>query len=252
MYHSTDVLVDMAKVMKFKTDETECSFDYDINENSDIDTKSILTGKIDRIDICDIDGKTYINVIDYKTGLKEKKLDLKEVESGINIQLTLYIDYCLNKKYRNEKSNPIFAGSFYFWVGEGRPREDNFNKTDNNAKEFGKKLSEEIGYSGVSSANDSVIEAVYDSPIISKNSRGNISSINLKNGYKLDGKYIDEVELNDLIEKMHLKVNETIDNIRNGVITARPYKSTMCNNCPYSSICRKEQLIVDEGGDSDI
>ena len=252
MHHSTDVLVDMAKVMKFKTDETECSFDYDINENSDIDTKSILTGKIDRIDICDIDGKTYINVIDYKTGLKEKKLDLKEVESGINIQLTLYIDYCLNKKYRNEKSNPIFAGSFYFWVGEGRPREDNFNKTDNNAKEFGKKLSEEIGYSGVSSANDSVIEAVYDSPIISKNSRGNISSINLKNGYKLDGKYIDEVELNDLIEKMHLKVNETIDNIRNGVITARPYKSTMCNNCPYSSICKKEQLIVDEGGDSDI
>ena len=252
MHKTTDVLVDMAKAMKFKTDETEFKFDYDINENSDSENKSVLTGKIDRIDVCDIDGKTYVNVVDYKTGKKEKTLDLKEVEAGTNIQLTLYIDYCLNKKYKKGDSAPIFAGSFYFWVGEGRPREEDFNKDASAANEFSKKLLSEIGYSGVSSANDEVIETVYDSPVISRNSRGNINAINLKNGYKLDGKYIDDNELNLLIEKMHLKVNETIDNIKNGVITAKPYKSNTCNNCPYSNICRKEQLIVDEGSDSEV
>lgn len=252
MHKTTDVLVDMAKAMKFETDETEYKFDYDINENSDKENKSILTGKIDRIDVCDIDGKTYVNVIDYKTGKREKTLDLKDVEAGTNIQLTLYIDYCLNKKYKKGDSTPIFAGSFYFWVGEGRPREEEFNKDTNAIKEINKELSSEIGYSGVSSAEDEVIETVYDSPIISRNSRGNINAINLKNGYKLDGKYIDEDELNLLIEKMRLKVNETIDNIKNGVITAKPYKSNICNNCPYSNICRKEQLKVDEGSDSDI
>ena len=113
-------------------------------------------------------------------------------------------------------------------------------------------MSSGIGYNGVSNDNDEVINAIYDNPIISKNSRGNINAINLKNGYKLAGKYIDEDELKILIEKMHLKVNETIDNIKNGVITARPIKGNMCNNCPYINICRKEQLIVDEGSDSDI
>ena len=34
MHHSTDILVDMAKAMKFKTDETEYKFEYDINSIS--------------------------------------------------------------------------------------------------------------------------------------------------------------------------------------------------------------------------
>lgn len=252
MHHTTDVLIDMAWAMKFKTDETEYQFEFDINENDGSKDKSVLTGKIDRIDVCDIDGKTYVNVIDYKSGKKEKVLDFKDVEAGTNIQLTLYIDYCLNKKYKKGEDAPIFAGSFYFWVGEGRPREEEFNGNKNSLEEYKKKLSEEIGYNGVSNSNDEVIEAVYDSPTIVKNSRGKINAINLKNGYKLDGEYMDEETLNSYIEKMHLKVNETIDNIKNGVITAKPYKGTICNYCPYSNICRKEQLLVEEGSDSDV
>ena len=252
MHHSTDILVDMAKAMKFKTDETEYKFEYDINENSESNDKSVLVGKIDRIDVCDINGKTYVNVIDYKSSRKEKTLDLKDLESGTNIQLTLYIDYCLNKKYKNENASPIFAGSFYFWVGEGKLREEDYNREKDSVDEFKNKLSSEIGYNGLSSSEDEVIEAVYDNPSISKNSKGKIKAINLKNGYKLAGKYIDETELNSYIEKMHSKVNETIDNIKNGVVTAKPYKGTICNNCPYSNICRKEQLLVDEGSDSEV
>ena len=252
MHHSTDVLVDMAKAMKFKTDATEYKFEYDINENSEFENKSILVGKIDRIDVCDIDGKTYVNVIDYKSGKREKTLDFKDLEAGTNIQLTLYIDYCLNKKYKKGKDAPIFAGSFYFWVGEGKIREEDFNKDNNSRDDLQKKISSEIGYNGMSNSDEEVIEAIYDSPTIVKNSKGNVNSINLKNGYKLDGKYIDEEKLNSYIEKMHLKVNESIYNIKNGVITAKPYKGNICNNCPYSNICRKEQLLVEEGSDSEV
>ena len=252
MHYSTDILVNMATAMKFKSDATENVFEYDINENTESADKLILRGKIDRIDICDIDGKTYINVIDYKSGRKEKALDLKDVEAGTNIQLTLYIDYCLNKKYKKGENKPIFSGSFYFWVGEGRPRQDDYTGGKEADDELSKKLTSQIGYSGVSNSDDKVIETVYDSPIIEKNSRGNISSIKLSNGYKLDGKYIDENELDDLIGKMHKKVNETIDDIKNGVITAKPHNGNVCKNCPYSNICRKEQLIVDEDDKSEV
>ena len=252
MHHSTEILVDMARAMKFETSETEFKFEYDINENGDLKDKSVLVGKIDRIDVCDIGGKTYVNVIDYKSGKSEKTLDLKDLEAGTNIQLTLYIDYCLNKKYKNESNAPIFAGSFNFWVGEGKLREDDYNEGNNSLDEFKKKLSSEIGYNGMLNSNDEVIEAVYDNPTIAKNSRGNINSVNLKNGYKLDGKYIDEDKLNSYIEKMHIKVNDSIDKIKNGVITAKPYKNTICKKCPYSNICRKEQLLVEEGGDSEV
>lgn len=252
MHHTTDILVDMAKAMKFETKETESKFEYNINESADSKDKVVLTGKIDRIDVCDIDGKTYVNVIDYKSGKKEKTLDLKDVEAGTNIQLTLYIDYCLNKKYKKGNDAAIFAGSFYFWVGEGRPRIEDFNSRKSSIDDMKNRLSSENGFSGVSSSDDNIIAAVYDNPVVSKNSRGSISSINLKNGYKIDGKYIDANELNSYIEKMHIKVNETIENIKSGVITAKPYKSNMCNNCPYSNICRKEQLLVDEGSDSEV
>ncbi len=49
-----------------------------------------LHGKIDRVDIYKSeDGKTYIRVIDYKTG--NKKFSVKRVETGRDVQLPLYL-----------------------------------------------------------------------------------------------------------------------------------------------------------------
>ncbi len=46
-------------------------------------------GKIDRIDLCALDGKTYVRIIDYKTGQKE--FELSQMLSGMNLQMMLYL-----------------------------------------------------------------------------------------------------------------------------------------------------------------
>lgn len=48
-----------------------------------------LTGKIDRIDICENDGHRYMRVVDYKTG--EHTFSAEDVETGSDIQLVLYL-----------------------------------------------------------------------------------------------------------------------------------------------------------------
>ncbi|MBQ7294621.1 MAG: PD-(D/E)XK nuclease family protein [Clostridia bacterium] len=48
-----------------------------------------LIGKIDRVDKMDLDGKRYIRIVDYKTGIKE--FNLSDVFYGINMQMLLYL-----------------------------------------------------------------------------------------------------------------------------------------------------------------
>ena len=52
-------------------------------------TRISVTGKIDRVDTFTQDGKTYLRVLDYKTGGKEFKLG--EVVEGINLQMFIYL-----------------------------------------------------------------------------------------------------------------------------------------------------------------
>ncbi len=48
-----------------------------------------LSGKIDRIDLYPCDGTVYVRVVDYKSG--EHKFELRDVSSGLDIQLILYL-----------------------------------------------------------------------------------------------------------------------------------------------------------------
>ncbi len=52
-------------------------------------TSVSFNGKIDRLDVCRSGGKTYVRVVDYKTG--DKKFDLEAVKRGIDLQLLIYL-----------------------------------------------------------------------------------------------------------------------------------------------------------------
>ncbi|MCH2115029.1 MAG: exodeoxyribonuclease V subunit gamma [Pirellulales bacterium] len=49
-----------------------------------------LTAQIDRIDVGRVGGVTGLNIIDYKSGAREVKMDLNKVRSGHQLQLPLY------------------------------------------------------------------------------------------------------------------------------------------------------------------
>jgi ATP-dependent helicase/DNAse subunit B len=52
-------------------------------------SRVLLTGKVDRIDFFEKDGKTVFRIVDYKSGKHE--FSLKDVKTGMEIQLVLYL-----------------------------------------------------------------------------------------------------------------------------------------------------------------
>lgn len=69
-----------------------------------------IIGQIDRIDMMQREGKTYIRVMDYKTG--SKKFSLQDVYCGLNTQMLFYLfSVCEDPKWKEK--NPIAAGVLY-------------------------------------------------------------------------------------------------------------------------------------------
>ncbi len=78
-----------------------------------------LGGTVDRIDAFESDGKTYLRIIDYKTGNKE--FDLSKFSSGEDIQLPAYLFTVAsekNKEIFSPNSELIPASALYLSAGE--------------------------------------------------------------------------------------------------------------------------------------
>lgn len=104
---SVTVMAEQIGKGEFEVFKTEFDFgNYKTGEavmlNLQDDEKVYLQGRIDRIDTLDLDGQTYIRIIDYKTGAK--KFDLNELYYGLQMQLLVYLDAIIkNSKYILEK-----------------------------------------------------------------------------------------------------------------------------------------------------
>lgn len=64
-----------------------------------------VTGKIDRVDVLRQNGKTYLSIVDYKTG--SKSFNLEEVYCGLNMQMLIYMHTLLqNGQSRYPNAQP--------------------------------------------------------------------------------------------------------------------------------------------------
>lgn len=81
----------------------------------DFHPTAYLGGNVDRIDTCHIDGKTYVRIIDYKTG--KVSFNEERVKSGEDIQLPAYLfTVCSEQnsgKISNGTGNIVAAGAQY-------------------------------------------------------------------------------------------------------------------------------------------
>ena len=245
IHKSADVLIALSKASNAKTDGVEEEFEFSIGDDGK--EKILVNGKVDRIDVYSKDDKIYVNVVDYKSGLKEKKLDLKELKDGVNIQLTLYIDYCLNQRqYKNinigANSKPIFTGTFYFWIADTFCRNEDLISD----KDFEIAQKSVYGYNGLVNSNEEDLDNVFSGIIKEKNSKNKILNIKTTDGYKVAGTFISPNELDGYIVGMHNVAIKSIKDIKKGVITAKPNVNTLCRYCDYKDICHKEQLNISE------
>lgn len=112
------VVADMAAELA-KSDFKPLDFELDFSSASSLPPVElgqgrqglILTGVADRVDGWLHDGKLYIRVVDYKTGIK--KFSLSDVWYGMGLQMLLYL-FALNRAGRSRYGNEIVpAGVMY-------------------------------------------------------------------------------------------------------------------------------------------
>lgn len=206
-------------------------------------------GKVDKIESKNEGDKTYINIIDYKSGKNKKTIDEDEINKGISIQLLLYLDYCINESGDNAKKSVIPCGAFYLWVDDTVKRIKKINDANNVRKN---KLNS-LSYDGLVNNKVECVKKIKNTLVEATDSKNVAYKEEDDTGFVISGvkfSYDDQDKLNtdldELIKNVRAGIETSIDNIKAGDIKADPYDKANCKYCPYADICRRERFFIDE------
>lgn len=211
------------------------SFEYNLIKNNtsilqlDIEggIKVSISGKIDRVDVFEKEGKKYIRIIDYKTGKKE--LSFEDIYNGLDLQMILYLSALVDGD--DEYKNSIPAGILYM---PARFLEASLNR---NTGEDEIKLTAKIEAEKQSFfRRNGILVDILES----YNAMGNElvkKFIKLKRD---NSNLMPPKDFEKLSEFAKQKIKEIAEKIINGNIDAIPTGTDNflpCDNCDYWSVC---------------
>ena len=242
---SVSVIAEQIGQGEFEVFKTEFNFGnrntgeaivLELEENEQI----YLQGRIDRIDTLDLDGQTYIRIVDYKTGAK--KFDLNELYYGLQMQLLVYLDALIkNSKYILEKQ--VRPGAvLYFKIDDPIIK----SKKEMTTEEVEREVLENLKMKGLVLKDARVVRAM------DKDIDG--YSLVIPAAFKKDGDFkanssvVTEEEFDLLREYVNDKMIFLCEDMLSGEIKIEPIKHsnrTQCEYCDFSSICQFDTGIKD-------
>lgn len=205
----------------------------EIYVNKDKNIKVTFKGVIDKVLYKEEDNKTYLVVIDYKTGSSDA-IDLKNMEYGLNLQLPIYLYLSSKMELKNIK-----VVGFYLQKLFNMP---SINGTNDYDEERAKTLKLE-GYS----INEENILSKFDNNYSNSNI---IKSMKVTpKGFSSNSKVLSEEEINTMIDNTDKIIDTAIKDILEGDFSINPKvingKSVSCDRCEYKEICyQRENDIV--------
>lgn len=230
---------------EFEVFKTEFNFgSYSTGEaitlNLPSNEKIYLQGRIDRIDTLDLDGDTYVRIIDYKTGAK--KFDLNELYYGLQMQLLVYLDALIkNSKYiLNKQAKP--GAVLYFKIDDPIIK----GKKEMTTEEVEIEVLDALKMKGLVLKDARVVRAM------DKDIEG--YSLVIPAAFKKDGNFksnsdvITEEEFKMLRDYVNKKMVELCEDMLSGNIKIEPTKhsnKTHCEYCDFASICQFDTNIKD-------
>lgn len=224
-------------------------FELEISDGGDVKPMELYTednrrikvvGKIDRVDVFKKDGKSYLRVVDYKTGNKEFKLD--EVYNGINTQMLLYL-FTLTGAEKPRYENPVPAGVLYL-LSDPSPKTYNRDKIKDDLPVY-KVDGIVLQDTETLKAMDSAATGLFVPLTFTANGTPRKAANNLASLEKLG-------RIQARIQKL---VRQMATQLCRGKIEAAPlvhHGAIKCDFCDYRTVCRREdgenerQLIVPE------
>lgn len=194
------------------------------------DRNLTLYGKIDRYDLCEINGESYVKIIDYKSGTRD--FDLERLYYGLTMQLAVYMTAAM-KKF---KAKP--AAMFYYHIDD--PIVDKCDRPE-------LEIRKELRLKGlVNKTTDVICKLDHDFFDAAGGLAAGVKSLSIpvetdKEGQlKKSSKVAEEKRFLLLSEFVHQKLSQEGERILAGDVAISPYrldKNTACEYCSYRSVC---------------
>ncbi len=230
LLNSTDALIRQIRAGSFLPADYERAFrlQYD---------NLILNGRIDRCDLYQDDEKTWIRVIDYKSGNTDFKLT--EFYYGLSLQLVLYLE-AVTKRFAELGKTILPGGMFYYHLDD--PVIDLAELNQDQSKEDA--LFAAYQLKGMVNAS----EQVYRNMDYSFDKKSMVIPVSLKKDGELAkaSKVTDEEGFLLLRKHAMEQCKQTGTRILSGEIAPVPYElndTDGCKYCKYHEICGFDQRI---------
>ncbi|MDE5768131.1 MAG: PD-(D/E)XK nuclease family protein [Oscillospiraceae bacterium] len=194
------------------------------------DGKALCHGKIDRVDICEIDQEKLLRVIDYKTS--EKHFRPERLAEGLDLQMLIYL-FALEETQEYGKIHPTAV----LYMPSGQPKEINYLKRED-AKSAGKEIlnayyrMKGIVLEQALAYTEPELAAVQTS--VMESNKNQVFSVNMK-------------QMQNLRKHVYQKISEMTEKVYAGAFPPEPnvyiYESepeiTPCKYCPCADLCGK-------------
>ncbi len=212
------------------------AFELDLSDNDKINplrlrlsdgTDVSIDGKIDRVDFMKKGEKTYVRVIDYKTGHKD--FYLSDILYGLNLQMLLYLEVlCYNLSEKHKKAIP--AGVLYYPAVSTVLNLDRFESFEKLKNEKLKKLR----MKGLILNDNAVIFGM------EPDAKGIYIPVKLENNKpKNYNSLLDLVQMEEIMAYINKLIVFMVNNLHSGNIAAEPAKGAYdaCEFCEYKTVC---------------
>ena len=192
-----------------------------------------ISGKVDRVDVFNDEGKAYLRVVDYKTGGKDFKLG--DVFSGLNMQMLIYL-MCLWDNGKEKYGNTVPAGIMYVPAnnsGDRLPRHATKEEVESQKLKNGRMNGMILNDEKIVDAMEEGCEGRFINAFIDK--KGELQGTLLSyEGFRLLHEKIDSM-LEEMGASLHLGEIEALP-----AVGSSSYKNT-CEYCDYKDVCRRTE-----------
>lgn len=192
-----------------------------------------LRGRIDRLDEFEINGKKYVNIIDYKSS--QKDLDLGDAYNGLQLQLLSYMS-----SIRAEGDNKLDAGgAYYFCIDD--PMVDGDSLGDKSPED---EIFSSMSLKGYVAEDMDVIRAMDQA--VEDTGGSDVIPVSFKSDGSLrkTSRTLTKDEFDAVLDMADMKSADIGDIMLSGSIDINPCKKdgvqgsgTPCAYCLYKSVC---------------
>ena len=221
------IAFEMAEELK-STDFEPLNFELDLSENETLGVLKLgdgkdtatLTGKIDRVDGFEHNGKLYIRIADYKTGAK--KFNISNISYGLDLQMLLYL-FALEKNGSGLYGSEVVPAGIMYVPAKFKPVTA---KSDISDADIKKARFKDIRRTGLVTDDPEIIAAWEN---------------NEEKKILMPSITVSTERMGALSRHVERCLTGMAEEIRKGRIEASPLRSEgldSCQYCEYKEVCR--------------